>query len=113
MTAQTQDNFVTAIGEAFANAIEHAGVTEPVEISVEQRDERLVATIRDHGRGIDTSCISATLPPATTERGRGIPLMRQCSDSMSIQNPSDGGTLVVLDWKLSLLAGPKRRNALA
>jgi anti-sigma regulatory factor (Ser/Thr protein kinase) len=113
MTAQTQENFITAIGEAFANAIEHAGGTADVEIAIERRDTHLVATIRDHGRGIDASCISATLPSVTTERGRGIPLMRQCSDSMSIQNPSDGGTLVVLDWKLSLLEGPKRRNALA
>ncbi len=98
MCPEVLEDFVTAIGEAFANAIEHAITTEPVEIEVRQRDTRLVATIRDHGRGIDTTRISSRLPPATNERGRGIPLMRQCTSSMSIQKPQDGGTLVVLNW---------------
>lgn len=98
MTPEVLEDFVTAIGEAFANAIEHAQSSEPVEIEVKQRDTQLVATIRDHGQGIDTTRISARLPPATNERGRGIPLMRQCASSMSIQKPNDGGTLVVLHW---------------
>lgn len=99
MCPEVLEDFVTAIGEAFANAIEHATTTEPVEIEVRQRDTRLVATIRDHGCGIDTTRISSSLPPATNERGRGIPLMRKCTSSMSIQKPQDGGTLVVLNWE--------------
>jgi anti-sigma regulatory factor (Ser/Thr protein kinase) len=105
MMPEALEDFVTAIGEAFANAIEHARSSEPVEIEVRQRDTRLVATIRDHGQGIDTTRISARLPPATMERGRGIPLMRQCSSSMSIQKPNDGGTLVVLHWSDDRLHG--------
>src|ERR1700734_2736514 len=76
------EDFVTAIGEAFANAIEHSVTTEPVEIEVRQRDADLTATIRDHGCGIDSTRIYSSLPPATAERGRGIPLMRKCSSSM-------------------------------
>jgi anti-sigma regulatory factor (Ser/Thr protein kinase) len=98
MCPEVLEDFVTAVGEAFANAIEHATTTEPVEIEVRQRDTQLVATVRDHGRGIDTTRISNRLPPATHERGRGIPLMRKCTSSMSIQKPQDGGTLVVLNW---------------
>lgn len=104
MRPEVLEDFVTAIGEAFANAIEHAITTEPVEIEVKQRDAHLVATIRDHGRGIDTTRIANSLPPATTERGRGIPLMRKCTTSMSIQKPEDGGTLVVLNWDEHVLA---------
>jgi anti-sigma regulatory factor (Ser/Thr protein kinase) len=105
MMPEALEDFVTAIGEAFANAIEHARSSEPVEIEVRQRDTQLVATIRDHGQGIDTTRICSRLPPATTERGRGIPLMRQCSSSMSIQKPNDGGTLVVLHWSDARLHG--------
>ncbi|MGH7716511.1 MAG: ATP-binding protein [Vulcanimicrobiaceae bacterium] len=105
MAPEVLDDFVTAIGEAFANAIEHAVTTEPVEIEVKHRDAHLVATIRDHGQGIDTTRISMKLPPATTERGRGIPLMRRCASSMSIQKPNDGGTLVVLKWTEERLHG--------
>ena len=106
MRPEVLEDFVTAIGEAFANAIEHAITTEPVEIEVKQRDAHLVATIRDHGRGIDTTRISNCLPPATTERGRGIPLMRKCTTSMSIQKPEDGGTPVVLNWDERRLHDP-------
>jgi anti-sigma regulatory factor (Ser/Thr protein kinase) len=105
MCPEVLEDFVTAIGEAFANAIEHSITTEPVEIEVRQRDDSLVATIRDHGCGIDRTRISNTLPPATMERGRGIPLMRKCSSSMSIQKPQDGGTLVVLNWNERRLHG--------
>jgi serine/threonine-protein kinase RsbW len=98
MCPEVLEDFVTAVGEAFANAIEHAITTEPIEIEVRQRDTKLVATIRDHGCGIDTTSISSILPPAMNERGRGIPLMRKCTSSMSIQKPQDGGTLVVLNW---------------
>ncbi len=104
MCPEVLEDFVTAIGEAFANAIEHAITTEPVEIEVRQRDAQLVATVRDHGRGIDSTRITSSLPPAMTERGRGIPLMRKCTSSMSIQKPEDGGTLVVLNWDQRSLA---------
>lgn len=105
MAPHVLEDVVTAVGEAFANAIEHALTKEPVEIEVKQRDMQLVATIRDHGQGIDVTRISTILPPATTERGRGIPLMRQCASSISIQKPNDGGTLVVLKWTEDRLHG--------
>ncbi|HEY1729219.1 MAG TPA: ATP-binding protein [Candidatus Baltobacteraceae bacterium] len=110
MHPEVLEDFVTAVGEAFANAIEHALSAEPVEIEVKQRDAHLVATVRDHGRGIDSTRISSTLPPASAERGRGIPLMRKCSSSMSIQKPQDGGTLVVLNWDEKRLHGAPVSN---
>ena len=87
MCLEVLEDFVTAIGEAFANAIEHSLTTEPVEIEVRQRD---TATGRDDPRSWLRHRYNAhlcSLPPATTERGRGIPLMRKCSSSMSIQKP--------------------------
>jgi len=105
MCPEVLEDFVTAIGEAFANAIEHAVTTQPVEIEVRQRDAHLVATIRDHGCGIDSTRIANSLPPATAERGRGIPLMRRCASRVSIQKPQDGGTLVILDWDEERLYG--------
>jgi len=105
MSSEVREDFVTAVGEAFANAIEHAITSEPVEIEVKRRDAQLIATIRDRGCGIDAACITNTLPPATTERGRGIPLMRKCCSTMSIQKPQDGGTLVILGWDEQRLHG--------
>lgn len=100
MTSDCLEEFVTAVNEAFENAVEHAKTDAPIEITIKvDHRRRLVATVRDRGCGIDTASIPAGLPPAAAERGRGIPLMRRCSSSMTISVPPGGGTLVVLRWE--------------
>ena len=99
MNPKSLEDFVTAIGEAFANAVEHAHTTTPIEIVVKSgRNGQLTASVRDRGCGIDERAIRQALPPAGAERGRGIPLMRRCSSSVRISAPRDGGTLVALSW---------------
>lgn len=94
------EELVTAVGEAFANAVEHAETDRPVRILVQlHTGDRLVAMVRDWGRGIGPLEIERALPPVAAERGRGIPLMRRCSRSMEITTPVDGGTLVALVWE--------------
>lgn len=93
------EEFVTAVGEAFANAVEHAGSPDPIRIAVKlDYRHRLFASIRDRGRGIDAMEVNRTLPPVRAERGRGIPLMRRCSTLLKISSPRGGGTLVELRW---------------
>jgi anti-sigma regulatory factor (Ser/Thr protein kinase) len=93
------DEFVTAIGEAFANAVEHARTEQPIRILVKvDVRHRLLASIRDHGRGIESSEVNRTLPSVRVERGRGIPLMQRCSSSLKFSTPRGGGTLVELRW---------------
>lgn len=103
MSPEGLQDFVTAVGEAFANAVEHAATVEPIEIDVRSQGKRLVATVRDYGRGTDPRRILQRLPPATVERGRGIPLMRRCSSSIDISTPTGGGTLIVLGWEVARL----------
>ena len=99
MKPKSLDDFVTAISEAFANAVEHAHTSTPIEITVKtDRKGRLSATVRDRGRGISERATRQALPPVGAERGRGIPLMRRCSSSVRISAPRDGGTLVALSW---------------
>lgn len=93
------EEFVTAVGEAFANAVEHSRTDEPIHIRVKlDMRHRLHASVRDHGRGIDVVEVNRTLPSVKAERGRGIPLMRRCSSELKISSPPGGGTLVVLRW---------------
>ncbi|MBV8423945.1 MAG: ATP-binding protein [Candidatus Eremiobacteraeota bacterium] len=103
MSPEALEDFVTAIGEAFANAIEHARTVEPVDINIRSQGEHIVAMVRDRGCGIDPRRVLDRLPPATTERGRGIPLMRRCSSSIEISEPIGGGTLIVLFWETARL----------
>jgi anti-sigma regulatory factor (Ser/Thr protein kinase) len=108
MSEEDLEDFVTAVGEAFANAVVHAHTNDSIEIDV-NIDERhaLVAMIRDRGTGIEGAAIAERLPPAAAEGGRGIPLMRRCSSSFAISTHPAGGTLVVMTWE------PQRRRQYA
>jgi anti-sigma regulatory factor (Ser/Thr protein kinase) len=92
-------DFVSAIGEALANAIEHAHTDEPIEISAWLLGEnRLFASVRDRGIGFatDGSERSLALPDAYAERGRGLPIMRRCTDLFSIRSAPGEGTRITL-----------------
>jgi anti-sigma regulatory factor (Ser/Thr protein kinase) len=91
-------DFMTAIGEALANAIEHAHTQEPIEVSAWLLDDRLFAAVRDRGVGFPVNDRSATkpLPDALAERGRGLPIMQRCADVFSVRSAPGEGTRVTL-----------------
>ena len=70
---------ITAIGEALANAIEHAYVEMPgtVRLRLGLADSEINVKIEDSGRWRPVT--------KNEERGRGIPLMRSLMDSVEIQ----------------------------
>jgi anti-sigma regulatory factor (Ser/Thr protein kinase) len=92
---------VAAVGEALANAIEHAGTTQPIEIEVDADAERLVVTVRDAGVGFETSINAITLPDNGSERGRGLAIMRDSSDIFTVTALPGGGTEVTVGRYLS------------
>jgi serine phosphatase RsbU (regulator of sigma subunit)/anti-sigma regulatory factor (Ser/Thr protein kinase) len=81
-----------ALGEAMANVVSHAygpsGGTMDVDLSCSAGD--IVATIRDTGRW---------RLPRGTNRGRGINIMENCADEMSVDT-SEAGTEVRLRFHL-------------
>jgi anti-sigma regulatory factor (Ser/Thr protein kinase) len=92
-------DFVAAIGEALANAIEHSQTSEPIEISAWLLGEdRLFASVVDHGVGfaVDERNRQPALPEAFAERGRGLPIMRTCSDVFNVRTAPGQGTRVTL-----------------
>lgn len=100
------EELITAVSEAFANAVEHAQTTVAVEIVVKyDRKHRLTVTVRDYGCGIEEAAIRQPLPPVGAERGRGIPLIRRCTSWMRISVPRGGGTLVTMSWERSVATG--------
>ncbi|GEM_PF-3300017 len=105
------NELVTAVGEAFANAVEHGNTKESIRICIKlDRRDRLLASVRDHGRGIDAAEANRRLPPAAAERGRGIPLMRRCSSMLKISSPRSGGTLIELGWDVGHRTAPPARS---
>jgi anti-sigma regulatory factor (Ser/Thr protein kinase) len=85
-------NILLAVGEATANAVEHAygpagGV---VEVDVERSDDTVVAFVRDTGRW---------RLPRGTNRGRGVGIMESCTEELSVDR-TDGGTAVRLQFRI-------------
>ena len=83
---QPTADLLTAVGEACANAIEHAygpagGI---VSVHLEHRAPDVIAVVGDTGRW---------RPPRGSFRGRGITLMHALSDEVEIEH-ADTGTQV-------------------
>jgi len=96
-------DLVTAIGEALANAIEHSRTEEPIEVAAwTLGDDRLFASVRDRGVGFTATerTRKPALPEGFAERGRGLPIMRKCTDVFSVRTAPGEGTRVTLGCHL-------------
>ena len=91
-------HFLTALGEALANAMEHARALEPLWVEVRLSSDRIVATVQDDGVGFATpqAVAEPELPSADSIRGRGLPIMRRCSDIFAVNSSPGKGTAVVV-----------------
>lgn len=92
---QDLDEFVFAVGEALANAIEHSASEDVIEIRCQIESDKILATVIDSGAGFDPNP-NAQLPDEMSEHGRGLPIMRGCADIFSIRSIPGRGTAVVL-----------------
>jgi anti-sigma regulatory factor (Ser/Thr protein kinase) len=83
------EDILLAVSEACNNAIEHAYDGDLGSISVRVVDEEgtLRATIRDRGRWRDSV--------SSSDRGRGIAIMRKIMDSAAIDRSPEGTTVVL------------------
>ncbi len=81
-------NLLVAIGEATANAVEHAYGPEggPVEVRLELVDSTLVARVVDRGDW---------RPARGEHRGRGAMLMRGLCDEVDIEQGQSGTTVTL------------------
>jgi anti-sigma regulatory factor (Ser/Thr protein kinase)/putative methionine-R-sulfoxide reductase with GAF domain len=87
-----QDDVLVSIGEATANAVEHAyGAGQgQVDVELSLDGDELIASVRDLGRWRRTS---------EGGRGRGLPIMQNLASSMDIRR-SESGTEVRLTWRI-------------
>jgi anti-sigma regulatory factor (Ser/Thr protein kinase) len=103
------EHFLLALGEALANAIEHARAEGPIEIEVRVLPDRIVASVQDHGVGFRSGLVpEPDLPPPEAERGRGLPIMRRCCDIFALKTTPGRGTAVVIGRFLRASGAPAR-----
>jgi len=90
----------TALIEACSNAIEHGNKFSPdkhVTVALRFQGKTLIASVKDEGVGFDfkKALNEEPDPDPTSERGRGILIMRAFTDSLGFRY-SDGGLVVEL-----------------
>lgn len=91
------DEFIFAIGEALANAIEHSGSDDVIEVRCQIEGDKIIATVIDSGKGFETQAVPKNpLPDEFSERGRGLPIMQRCTDIFAVRSVPGKGTAVVL-----------------
>lgn len=91
------ENLTFALGEALANAIEHAGGDGEIEVSVTIDARTIVATVRDAGRGFaNPPGGMLPFPELSAEGGRGFPIMQRCTDFFDVRTYPGNGTVVTL-----------------
>jgi len=89
------DEFTFAVGEALANAIEHSGTGDVIEVHCRIESDKIVATITDSGCGFNPQT-GRPFPEVLSERGRGLPIMERCTDIFAVRSAPGKGTAVVL-----------------
>ena len=87
----------TALIEACSNAIEHGNKFSPdkrVTVSLRFHEGRLTAAVKDEGRGFDfeKAMSEEPDPDPTSERGRGILIIRSFMDEVKLSQREGGGT---------------------
>jgi PAS domain S-box-containing protein len=91
------DDVVVCVEEACTNAIRHSGAGEDIEITLQFDSDRLLAAVKDHGQGFDTTSFDPQrTPDPTAEHGRGLFIIAALMDEVELH--LDGG-LEVRMWR--------------
>jgi PAS domain S-box-containing protein len=87
---QVIDDVVLCVEEACTNAIRHSGALDDIEIALQFSGKRLVALVKDRGRGFDIARFDPkrTLD-LTSDHGRGLFIVAALMDSLQLR--CDGG----------------------
>jgi anti-sigma regulatory factor (Ser/Thr protein kinase) len=95
-------DLLIALGEALANAIEHSKTTAPIEVSAWVAGHDLIAQVVDHGSGfvMQPIGVATSREAILTERGRGLLIMSQCADVISVDSFPGRGTAITLSRHL-------------
>jgi len=85
-----------ALGEAIANAIQHAQTAEAIEVRASVNGDSVVVTVTDRGRGFAPPHGPVPLPSVFAEAGRGFAIMQRCTDFIEVISEPGSGTAVKL-----------------
>jgi serine/threonine-protein kinase RsbW len=92
-----------AVRESVVNAITHGNDSDPAKIvfidysaAPDSKPAEFIVAVRDQGRGFDPETLKNPLTPENmlSANGRGVFLIRQFMDDVTIRRAAEGGTEV-------------------
>ena len=83
-----------AVTEACANVVDHATGADTFEVSLDVADDRCAIDVRDDGPGFDLDAVGTATPGASSERGRGLFLIRALSENVRMHSIPRKGSLI-------------------
>jgi serine/threonine-protein kinase RsbW len=87
-------NLNLVLTEALANAIQHAGQCNPtVRVCIHIEETNLCIQVHDRGCGFDLEQLPCHDPDETSERGRGIFIIRALMDTVDYRKTENGNVL--------------------
>ena len=96
LEAPHAEALIFALGEAIANAIQHAETAEAIEVRAYISGDSVVVTVTDRGRGFAPPQGLVPLPSVFAEAGRGFAIMQRCTDFLEVISEPGTGTAVKL-----------------
>jgi serine/threonine-protein kinase RsbW len=82
-----------ALTEACANVVKHAAGADKFEVRLDVADDHCAIDVLDNGTGFDAEAAAAA-PEASSERGRGLFLIKALSENVRMQSTARNGSLI-------------------
>lgn len=89
VTKDCRDDIGLAVGEACANAVEHAETGADYHVTVTIVDDRCVIDVVDQGLGVETT--DTPEPGPYDEAGRGLRIIRALADAVELRRDAHRG----------------------
>ncbi|WP_045742051.1 MULTISPECIES: ATP-binding protein [Actinoplanes] len=83
-----------ALTEACANVVKHAAGVENFEVRLEVADDRCSIDVVDEGTGFDLGPDAGVSPAPSSERGRGLFLIRALAENVRMHSSPRTGSLI-------------------
>jgi serine/threonine-protein kinase RsbW len=89
VTKDCRDDIGLAIGEACANAVQHAEAGADYHVTVTIAEDRCVIDVVDQGAGVEST--DTPEPNADDEAGRGLRIIRALADAVELRRDQHRG----------------------
>jgi serine/threonine-protein kinase RsbW len=97
------DDLELALTEACANVVRHATGADGIEVRLDVAEDRCAIDVADNGVGFDADAVAD--PEPSSERGRGLFLIKALSDNVRMQSTPRSGSLIHFEKSFALAGG--------